>query len=209
MAVELPKSDLNIRIVKFYSKPKPVKVNGKETGDMTTEDWVSYAPPGQLDRMVTHEKISAIKRIMKPEAEHHPAAESQFQFREFILKHYDMWKAGEEAPLDGTPLAAWNALDNDMVDSFKRAGIRTVEEIRDMNDAIISKVNVPRPRELKALAKRFLDAADQNRVAAEVQRRDDELEALRAEMAEMRKTMVPMPAKTLSMPKTKQVEVDA
>jgi hypothetical protein len=202
MAVELPKTDLNIRIVKFYSRPKPKKDDsGKETGEMTTEDWVAYAPPGQLDRSVTNEKISAIQRIKRPEAEHHPAAETQFQFKEYILKHYDMWKAGEEAPVDGTPLAAWNALDTDMVEAFKRAGVRTVEEIRDMNDSIISRVNVPRPRELKVLAQRFLEAADQNRVAAELKRRDDEMDALKAQLAELQKSVAAPARKTLAMPK--------
>ncbi len=206
MGVEL-RSNLNIRIVKFYSKAKPKKdASGKETGEMTTEDWVSYAPPGQLDRAVTNEKISAIQRIKRPEAEHHPAAETQYEFRDFILKHYELWKKGEEAPLEGTPLAAWNALDTDAVESFKKAGIRTVEEIRDMTDTIISKVQIPRPRELKLQAARFLDAADQNRAAAAIARRDEEMEALRAEIAEMRKSLASVPAKkTLSMPKTEAV----
>lgn len=217
-------NQLNIRIVKFFSKPREEVIHetkmvpfpdGKggivmmettdyrKTGKMVPEDWVAYAPPGGLDRAVTNMKISEIKKIKKSGANHHIAADTMCAFRDYILERYEMWKKGEEAPIVGTPLVAWNALDTEEVAAFKRAGIHTVEEIRDMSDTILSKVMVARPREKKALAARFLEAADQNRAAAEIKRRDEEMEALRAELAEMRKHIASAPPakKTLTMPK--------
>lgn len=218
-----PTNQVNVVIVKFYSKakeeivkvPKMVPVaDGKgglamvevmdyqKTGKMIPEDWVLVAPPGQLDRQVTPHKIADIQKIKGTGAENHPASDSMVHFRDFILRHYDMWKKGEEVPLEGTPLVAWNALSTEEVDAFKKAGIRTVEEIRDMNDTLLGKVQVARPREKKALAKRFLEAADQNRASAELARRDAEMEALKAQIADLQKSMAAQPPKkTLSMPK--------
>lgn len=221
---EQPKNQVNVVIVKFYSKAKEeiIKVkksvpvaDGKgglalveveeyeKTGKMVPEDWVTVAPPGQLDRQVTPHKIADIMKIKGSGASNHPASDSMVQFRDFILERYNLWKKGEEAPINGTPLVAWNALDAEEVAAFKKAGIHTVEEIRDMNDTLIGKVQVARPREKKVLAARFLDAADQNRAASELKRRDDEMEALKAQIAEMQKAMASAPPakKTLSMPK--------
>ena len=146
MAVELPPgSTLNIRIAKFFTKakeeivrePKQVAVpdghgnlvmqeiiNYKKTGKMVTEDWVSYGPAGQLDRSQTPVKISTLEKVMPPQGEFHPAAQAQYEMAQMVLKHYQMWKEGQEMPIDGTPLAAWNGLTHEEVEEFHKRGIR-------------------------------------------------------------------------------------
>ncbi len=207
MAVELPPgTNLNIRIARFFTKakeeivrePKQVAVpdghgnlvmqeiiNYRKTGKMVTEDWVSYGPPGQLDRSQTPVKISMLQKVMPPQGEYHPAAQAQYEMAQMVLKHYEMWQKGQELPIDGTPLAAWNGLTHEEVEEFHKRGIRTVEEIRDMTDALIAKLNVPRIREKKAMAQRFLDAADHNRVAAEREADREEVKSLQEQVAQL------------------------
>jgi hypothetical protein len=169
---------------------KTGRIMYRKTGKMILKDWVSYAPPDGMDRTVTNEPITDVQKVQPSGGEFHPAAEAQYAVAQYILKHYEEWKKGHEMPLDGTPLAAWNAITHEEAEVFKKHGIRTVEEIREMGDNLISRIPVPRLREKKAMAARFLEAADQNAVAADRQIDKERIQALEDQIKDMARERV-------------------
>ena len=103
-----------------------------------------------------------------------------------IEKHYSAWKKGQEAPLEGTPLAAWNALNQEQADLFRSRGIKTIEAFAAMTDSTMSQVQVPNLRDLVRQAKNFLDASEQTRLASKLAEKDNQIESLRAEADEQK-----------------------
>src|SRR5262245_15425227 len=101
-----------------------------------------------------------------------------------IERHYRAWLAGQEAPVDGTPLAAWNALPPDPADVLRANSIKTVEDVAALTDAHIARLPLPNLRELIRQARHFIDAAEQTRFAASLAAKEREIEGLKEENAE-------------------------
>jgi hypothetical protein len=101
-----------------------------------------------------------------------------------IDKHYRAWLAGQEAPVDGTPLAAWNALTPEQADVLRANSIKTVEDVAALTDTHIARLPLPNMRELIRQARHFIDAAEQTRFAASLAAKEREIESLKAENAE-------------------------
>lgn len=158
----------SVKALKFWQKFTP---DGPE-GELRAVDWVEFCPTGE-------QKYSII-----------PEAVARLQKRtdgvwEAIQPAYDAWKSGLEIPLHGTPLAAWPGVTTEQADVLKANGIRTVEEIAALTDAQITRVRLPGMRELKVQAMAY-DAAKGNRsVEAALSKKDEEIEALRQQMADM------------------------
>jgi hypothetical protein len=178
-------SGVNIRVVRFYSKDVLKKVDGKETGELTTEDWVEYGPPGAIDRTCTPEAIRRLARAREPGPDDSQVMRMGWDLWQTIKPQYETWKRGEELPIEGTPLSAWTGARREHVEVFKKHGLRTVEEIAGMNDAMMTRVQLPGLRELKMQAQRFLAASDQNKVAAQLKNKDDQIAALAANQEAM------------------------
>jgi hypothetical protein len=204
MADEL-KNYPHIRIKRFLSKPKEETIREPEmlpisdgqggytmkatgvikyvkTGKMISRDWVEYGPPGELDRSLTSRPISEIQAIVPSQGSYDPTADAQYAFAQYVLQHYEAWKKGKALPIDGTPLEAWNGLTQEEVEALHSSGIRTVEEIANMNEQAMTGAKVARMREKKVLAARFLEASNQNALAAD-------READKAQLADMRERM--------------------
>ncbi len=95
---------------------------------------------------------------------------------------YENWKQGLETPLSGTPLAAWNGISHREAELLKSFMIRTVEDVAAMSDMALTQVPIPRMRDLRSQAQIWLKAQDSNMVRAELSRRDNEIEALKAQI---------------------------
>jgi hypothetical protein len=173
-------SGVDIRIVEFYHKDVQVK-----DGTLTVEDWVKYGPPGALDRTVIPEAIHRLARVREPKEGDSPLMRMGWDLWQTIKPAYEKWKHGEEIPVEGTPLSAWTGARRDHVEVFKKHGLRTVEEIAALNDAMMGRIQLPGLRELKMQAQRFLAAADQNKVAAQLKDKDDQIRALAANQEAM------------------------
>ena len=98
---------------------------------------------------------------------------------------YKAWKEGREVPLNGTPLVAWPGVTPEQAEVFRMAGIRSVEQVRDMTDGIRSKVRLPNTRELQELAKLYLE----NSGAAAAAEREAAKDRMIADMAERMEAM--------------------
>lgn len=203
--IKVPHPELNIRILKFYEKVVPkmgwrggipsndVK-NWIETGENEVIDMVSWCPAGQADRSVVNVSIQSLSRVHRSGvAEDNPAVVQARMLWDRIRPAYELWKKGEEIPIDGTPLAIANFLRAEDTEVLKRNGVRTLEELISMPESSRDKIPLPSIREKVAQAKRFLAAQDQNKVAAQIKARDDEVAVLKQQMAEMQAKLDAVP----------------
>jgi hypothetical protein len=77
-----------------------------------------------------------------------PAVEMAHLRWSIIEKHDRAWLAGQEPPVEGTPLAAWNALNPEQADVLRANSIKTVEEVAALTDAHIARLPLPNLREV-------------------------------------------------------------
>lgn len=125
-------------------------------GSMKPVEWVAWVKKGTQNPSVTEEKIS---RLMKS---------PDNIIWQVIEPYYKRWKQGQTDPIEGTPLAAWPGATPQLVKALEPANIRSVEDLAKMEDSAISKLSIPRLREMQKQARAFLEAqANTAPVAAE------------------------------------------
>jgi hypothetical protein len=136
-------------------------------GHMRGVDWVSWVKAGDAMKSRTSESIS---RLMPNPAKRRPAD----PLWPVIEAAYKAWKAGNEIPLDGTPLAAWPGCDPNLAEALKSRGVLTVEHFAEMADHQVGSIQMPDVRRRQTTAKAFLDAQKGvAHVAAQLAERDD------------------------------------
>lgn len=189
------RNDLSIRIHKFWEEADPVKdVQGKPTGEIVVRDYVQYGPPAQMDRLAVVARVDRILTAVEPSSDNNMAEHAAWKRKQFIEPLYKAWKRGEEMPTSGMPIAACNFLRAEDVAVLKRNDVRTVEELAGLRDADLSNIKLPAMREKRVQAKRFLEAQDTNKAAAQMAARDEQLAEQAAEIAEMKATIARLAA---------------
>ena len=107
-------------------------------------------------------------------------------------KEYEAFKAGQQISAEGTPLEHWPRLKRSQVLELKALGFQTVEHVAKMDDQAIGRVGMG-GRQLRDLARAFLDdaahAAEVERLADANTRKDAELDALRRQVDDLRRTL--------------------
>jgi hypothetical protein len=188
-----------IYVKKFWTEYKPevkrsVKfVNGKEiesfepTGNLREEDWVAYGPVGSAQFTLVTEKVSRLAAVLPMEgrAAQNPAVMMAHLRWNAIRPRYEAWKAGKSAPLNGTPLAAWNGVTTEQAEIFRMNGINTVEEISKLTDTHRQRLGIPGLFDLIDNAKRFLTAQDKSAVTKALEEKDAQIAAQSAKMDEL------------------------
>ena len=97
-------------------------------------------------------------------------------------KAYAQFKEGkrDEEQLTGTRLADWPPMSRAQVEEFRYLNIRTVEQLADVKDEVVSRV--PGMRELKTIAKHWLG---QSKSAAEAAKQAQKERAAESRIAEL------------------------
>lgn len=133
-----------------------------------------------------------VEIIMPGNPHTRPVARVSDEHRQRWPKEYAAFKQGIEVSPDGTPLEEWTILKRSQVMELKGLGFKTVEHIRDMDDHAIQRIGMG-GRRLKELASAFLDDAKRmalaTQLAADNDRKDSEIAALRNQVEEMGKLM--------------------
>lgn len=75
-----------------------------------------------------------------------------------IKPFYDGWKSGQEAPVNGTPLAAWPGATPQLVKALEPYHIRSVEDLADLTDGTMARVPLPGIRGIRENAKAYVAA---------------------------------------------------
>lgn len=155
-----------------------------------------YRPDGRVIDMVhftssdamtengepTHSTWERVSRLMPPDyIENDDGGLKMGALRlqwSHIEPRYEAWKKGQEIPETGTPLGAWPAIDQARADALRGAGLRTVEDVANVTENLLSRAPLPNMRALKEQAIAFLE----NR---SVSARDAEIAELREQNAAM------------------------
>lgn len=82
-------------------------------------------------------------------------------------KAYQLWKQGQEAPLNGTPIREWGVVSPDIRDMLLQLTICTVEDLATANESVLLRIGMG-ARELKQKAQKWLETSkDVGAVAAQ------------------------------------------
>jgi len=117
------------------------------------------------------------------------------EYRHRFAEKYDNFKKGLVMAVSGTPLEIWPQMTVGMVAELKAAGVTTVEQLAEMSDSNAQKFMGSHAMRQKAQA--FLDAAKgeagNTRLAAELEKRDSEIAALKQQMNQLLAVAQPKP----------------
>jgi hypothetical protein len=153
--------------VNFYTKAVQNNFQSKEQGRPIFEDkeFIRIIVPGDKNSIVD-----------TPVTQEH---------RNRFATKYERFKAGKAQATTGTPLEVWPQLTVSQVAELKGLNVFTVEQLADMPDNLAQRFMGA--HNLRARAKLFLEAAAgesaNSRVAAELEKRDVEIQALKEQVA--------------------------
>lgn len=165
--------------VRFFVKPARDDEKSQAEGRMVFKDveYVQIMVPGDRDNILIR-----------------PAGEGD---KRRFGKQYDDWKRNnKEESLVGTPLDLWGRLSLSQIEEFRYIGVRTVEQLAELNDNAM--LRMPGASELKRKAAAFVqaakDEAPMRHLQAEIEKRDAQDKARDAEMQAMKEQLAALAA---------------
>lgn len=153
-----------VRALKFWTEYRD-----NADGTLREVDWCRF---GNVENLKLSQIEEAVSRLSK-------MTDGTW---ECIEPAYKAWKAGQEAPVSGTPLAAWSGVTPQAAEILKQHMIRTVEDVRDLSEGQMAAIRLPGIRQLRDAAKAWDAARDNRKFEAEIERMRDENEALKAQI---------------------------
>jgi len=141
-----------------------------ENGQLSSSTWERVSklrPPEQLENDPDGLKMAALRYIWGQ-----------------IEPHYTAWKAGETLPDSGTPLAAWGGVTASQIAALKGVGIKTIEDMAGLSDSNMKNV-LPNMRELRTLARQWIDRrpdAERDAEMAELKAKNEAMMEMLAEL---------------------------
>lgn len=162
--------------VQFYSRPKENPRRSAEEGRPIFEDklYIAIEIPGD--------------RTSKVDRPANDADKARFP------RHWEAYERNQAAPLNGTPLEEWPAITAARRLELRAMNVQTIEDLAGVADAHVKNLGND-GHKLRNEAQAWLDKANEGasvqRMASELAKRDEEIEALKASMKEMRETMIP------------------
>lgn len=168
-------------------------LKGKRIMENQEVDWVSYAPAHSPINTMNWERIKHIEVT-----DEMLSGEVTEKIRLMAVRWdqidpaYRAWKAGHDLPVSGTPLSAWAGVTAEKAEVLRRYGIRTVEEVAQLSEAQLEKVQLPAMRALKKEAGIFLDGRGAAEAAQRESERDSTISALEERLREQDERMAAM-----------------
>jgi hypothetical protein len=118
------------------------------------------------------------------------------EFRMRFDKQYDKFKKGLEQAVEGTPLEMWPQMTVGLCAELKAMNVSTVEQLAALDDGKAQRIMGS--YDLRRKAQMFLDAAQgeavNNKMAAELTKRDDEINLLKQQMQQLLESAKAKPA---------------
>lgn len=185
-----------IAIVEFKTEYR----TGKEPVDM-----VLIAPKG-----AAFEKAQTWHRVSKLNPENVPPNKREgLSYEDLCAKWsligpaYEAYRSGNEVPETGTPIEAWAGVSAEQAKFLKAMAIRTVEDVRDMEEQTIDALRWPDARKLPKLAKEYLEGAGLAEKDAQIAEMAERMAAMEAMLEERAAAAAPKRGRP------KKVEADA
>lgn len=162
------------------------------SGELKGRDWIEFAPRGDKFTKRWHpvDMLSAVQS--EEEAGGNIAALVARRTWDAVRPLYEHWKVNNELPTIGTPLATWSGLGPQEASILKQGGIKTIEELAEASDIILTKIGLPRFEIYRTMAKKFLDGAKSTADAGKVAELEAANKSLAEEVEEMKKVMLEM-----------------
>lgn len=173
-------------VKRFWTEYKPSK---DDPNRMEEIDKVELSHVGMLSKMTTIHTVKSLLAVQPMADRDNPAVTHAHDRAAFVRPRYEAWKAGQEMPVTGTPLAAWNGVTPEQASILKAAGIRTVEEVAAVNDSIRAGIKLPNLMALVDAARRWVAASDTRQFAASMAEKDHQLMAQKAELESYKEAM--------------------
>jgi hypothetical protein len=126
-----------------------------------------------------------IKELIAPARADGPTFDRQRQIWAEIEPAYKAWKNGSEIPLDGTPLAQWAGVNAAEAEVLARFDIKTIEAVRDIPEALFTKIPLPRIRQKAQMAKLYLDNATKATIHKQQVEQAETISELQRQLAEL------------------------
>lgn len=175
-----------IHVKRFWTEYKTKAVNGEM--QTVEQDMCEYGPIGSLDRSCVVATIASLSKITNDPD--NPAAKLARVRWQQIKPRYDDWKAGRETPKEGTPLAAWPGISPEQAEHLRMVRVTVVEELAQLTDAHIVRMNLPNLRSMVEQAKIFVANKGAAAMTSELQRQKEEIEALKADLELAKKALL-------------------
>ena len=113
------------------------------------------------------------------------------EFRMRFEKQYEKFKKNLSQSVTGTPLEMWPQMTVGLCAELKGMNVQTVEQLANMSDGIAQRIMGS--HDLRRRAQAFLDAAkgeaENNKLTTELEKRDDQIKALQAQMEQLVKSL--------------------
>lgn len=154
-------------------------------------DWVTYGPLGQGDRSKNTDRVSRLRCVQKGDMTNPAIRDAAIRWS-IIEPLYTAWKAGREAPVDGTPLAVLNSIGLEQADFLRARGVKTVEDLAALTDTNIQQLKLSGLRNYIAEARRWLEASDSRKVVAMIAEKDREIVNQQAQLSEQQEQIQAM-----------------
>lgn len=166
-----------IHPVKFWTE---YENNPEKPGEKIAIEWVSWVKIGTMTGETTNAKVDRLKPRKNRAGNEVVSVEWPS-----IEKAYNAWKAGEETPEEGTPLAAWPGVTTELMEALKPLHILTVEDFAQSPDHVFRGLPVPNLNALRDQAFAFLLAQGGDaQTAAEIQNRDARIAELESSLSD-------------------------
>lgn len=157
-------------------EPDPAK-----PGEMRAVDWVKWVKKGG-NSSETEDKVARVQK-------HNAVVWGVIEVA------YQAWKRGIDAPVDGVPLDATPFVTREQVKVLRAFHIRSVEDLAAATDSTVQRVGLPGIRQLISKAHAYLKAKEGEAVvAAALADRDQTIDELRQQLAELTATVTTLTA---------------
>lgn len=182
-------NDVAITIFKFETL-----LRRSPTGELEDVDMIHYAPKGDAKSLIIRE-VKKMKKVLPIEECGDNLAYIRANRLWFVIQpNYEHWKTNNALPEDGTPLAAWAGVTQAQAQVLRNAGLRTVEDVAEASDIVLSKTGLANVVVLRDQAQRYLKTEDTAKASAQMTTLEAENKELREQMAEMMALMKEMQA---------------
>lgn len=176
---EIRQHDLQSLMISDIRIEARIEQDPRNPGKMRTVEWASWRNAGDPYGATTSRPIAKLR----------PSAKNPLGSVEWpkIEPKYEAWKRNQAAPVDGTPLDAWNGLSASEAQHLQMdLAVFTLEDFARMGEGALNRCKVPNARERQRRAKMFLDAqarsSDVQSLLAERDAREAEKDARIAQM---------------------------
>lgn len=124
---------------------------------------------------------------------------------------YELWKSGQEMPVEGTPIKGWAVISPAQQETIIRAGVRTVEDLATMNAEAAGKIGMGAVMMKNRAQAWVAQAQDKGPLTIEMAELKSTNELLKLQVSKMQEQLaeIQQEAKRRPVPKRQEFESEA